>query len=309
LEVPYLLDLRGAWSQWCVAPYRSYWHYRKLLREERACLKAAVTTMATTPQTAKALEELHFTATQKKVNVIPNGYERKMEWPKVINVPPLAARDQLVIGYVGSFYYSPAARANMLRPWYKKPPHKALQYVPHKEDWLYRSPYFFFKTLRALLDEQPAYAEKLRIEFVGHHHDWLEAMLQEFDLKSIFKSHGFVSNKRALEIQANFDLFLGTSAKIHGKADYSMGSKYYEYIRFGQPILGFTPNGVLKDFLEESGMGIIANPDDLTGAKSIVNKVIEGGFKLYPNSKYLDKFYLDSIARQLVTSIHNLIEL
>ena len=88
-------------------------------------------------------------------------------------------------------------------------------------------------------------------------------MIQEFDLGEHVTLFGVqVSLEESLRLQQSFDFFLGTSAKIEGQSDYSMGSKYYEALQFQKPILGVCGPSPLADLIQKSGLGVVLDPDD-----------------------------------------------
>lgn len=293
-----VLDLRDAWSQWCIVPYKTYWHYKRTLKEEGYCLHHADVVLTTSKQTLEEMRRLHPLVLDEKFHVLPNGYDANIDW----TLPACSkSKKHFTIGYVGSFYYSPEMRNNIYRKWWEKSPHKWFQYIPVKEDWLYRSPYFFFKTLHACFKYNPSLKEIVRLDFVGKEPEWLLDMLEEFNLKSIYRSHGFVSNGQALKIQEDFDAFLATSAKIDGKEDYSFGSKNFEYIQFKKPIIGFTPIGVLREFLQKSGLGIIFDPDDIQSSVKKLEELINDKIFVEPNHQFLMKFHRKSLAEKLLS--------
>jgi hypothetical protein len=262
-DVPYILDLRDAWSQWNISPQTTYWHYRSVLIEERQCIEDSFVTLTTTDQTKADLHRLH--GKELNLMVVENGFDIDIEflpectWTSSGSTP-------LVIGYVGSFYFNPGAHEAMFKPWWRKPPHRWFHYAPRKEDWTYRSPRYFFRILKELFDMDPDWREKLRLEFVGRVPKWLTELIQEFDLDEHVTLRGQVSLEESLRIQESFDFFLGTSAKIEGQSDYSMGSKYYEALQFQKPIIGACGPSPLADLIEKSGLGIVLNPDDVKGS-------------------------------------------
>ena len=117
-----------------------------------------------------------------------------------------------------------------------------------------------FQILCELFDKYPDWREKLRLEFVGRVPEWLTEMIQEFDLGEHVTLRGQVSLEESLRLQQSFDFFLGTSAKIEGQSDYSMGSKYYEALQFQKPILGVCGPSPLADLIQKSGLGVVLTP-------------------------------------------------
>ena len=108
---------------------------------------------------------------KQKFNIINNGFDATLNLDEILSINP---NKKIVIGYVGSFYYTPESRENILKPWYKKPLHRMPHYVPRKEDWLYRSPYFFFKALDQLFKEHPEMKKSVEIRFAGNTPNWLK---------------------------------------------------------------------------------------------------------------------------------------
>jgi glycosyltransferase involved in cell wall biosynthesis len=257
LDVPYILDLRDAWSQWNVNPLTSYFHYRKVLSDERVCIKDSLITLTTSDQTRFDLVRLHQL---KNVVTVENGYDVPIQFPDEIRWN-LDSVKKVTIGYVGSFYYDPAAHERMHTPWYKRSPHRWLHFAPRLEDWTYRSPLYFFQILEALFGQNPAWRDKIKIEFVGNVPSWLNKMISTFDFDDIARLHGQVSLEESLMIQKKFDFFLGTSAKIHGQPDYSMGSKYYEALQFLKPIIAVCGPSPLQDLVLKGQIGIVLDPD------------------------------------------------
>lgn len=254
-NIPYVLDLRDAWSQWNVNPLTSYFHYHTVLRRERKCIRDARLTLTTSNQTREDLLKLH--GHSSTIITVENGFDVDIQFPDDISWN----NEKLVIGYVGTFYYDPDSHKRMHTPWHKRAPHRWLHFTPRLEDWTYRSPLYFFRILEHLFTSDPIWKEKIRIEFVGRVPDWLESMIDEFDLRAVTTLHGQVSLEKSLELQKRFDFFLGTSAKIAGQPDYSMGSKYYEALQFLKPILAVCGPSPLADLVREGNIGIVLEPD------------------------------------------------
>lgn len=273
LNVPYILDLRDAWSQWNVNPLTSYAHYSKVLSDERKCIRDAFMTLTTSEQTRLDLMKLHG-----KLNIITveNGYDVPIEFPQRIKWD-FNSLQKITIGYVGSFYFDPDAHQRMHTPWYKRSPHRWLHYAPRLEDWTYRSPRYFFQILHALFDKKPEWRAKIQIEFVGTVPAWLQELIAEFKFDDIVHLHGQVSLEESLQLQKSFDFFLGTSAKIQGQPDYSMGSKYFEALQFLKPIIAVCGESPLKDMVLGGNIGVVLDPDDVEASASKLEHFIQAG--------------------------------
>lgn len=294
-NLPIYLDFRDAWSQWRVTPYGSWLHYILTLRQERRCLEAAQGVICSSDQIRADLLHIHPDVVPSKLVTITNGYDEGIiDW----SLPAVTNGDKFVIGYVGNFYYSPEARSAMMTPWWKKKPNRMIQYAPRKEDWLYRSPYFFFRALAELLRQRPSLRDRIVVRFAGKKPDWLADQVAGFGLSDIVEFHGFLEMDRVLDFQRQCDALLATSSRVIGGNDYSIAGKTYEYFSMRKPIIGFVSPGAQKEMLEKSGMAVICNPDDAQTSAQELGDLIDGRVQLSPK-----KEFLGSLHRRVLTKI------
>lgn len=303
-NLPLIVDMRDLWAMFGSSPLPTYFHYKLMVSEERKIFEHATAILGVTPQLIDTIKTTHPSVDQKKFHLIPNGFDRELGQPESFHFD--ASKEKIVIGYVGAFYFVPRQRDNVFKPWWRKPAHQMLEYNPVKQDWLYRSPYFFFKALHALFQKHPQLKNKVQIEFVGKKLAWLDEMLSELDLKSICVMHGFVDHKKSLALQKNFDLFLATSEKVIGGEHYCMPSKVFDYVGQKKPILGFVTEGIQKEFLERSGLAVICNPDDTQASAEKLYKLFTEGRTFTPNNEYLGQFNRLELAKKLAAVINDL---
>jgi Glycosyl transferases group 1/Glycosyltransferase Family 4 len=282
-KLPLLLDFRDAWSQWRTLPFGTRIHYWLNLELERKYFKAADAIIATSEQTLLDFKKLHRRIPDSRFHYVPNGYDGELDGWRAIDI----RKPKITIGYVGSFYYSPDARDQMLRPWWKKRGHRILQYIPQKQDWLYRSPYFFFKTLKYLKKADPMLAAHIQVKFVGKKNAWLEEMILDFGLQDQVELCGTKPHNEALAFQKDCDMLLITSAKRIGGNDYSVAGKTFEYIQAQKPILAFVSPGAQKDLLDKTGMALLCDPDqEETSAQKIIS-LLKGQTDLEPRIEFI----------------------
>ena len=297
-KLPLVLDFRDAWSQWLVQPCRSYLHYSQIVRLERRCLVQADHIVTTSPQTRADLLKVHGKAFSDKISVVYNGYDREIDPLTSVSMEPRKAK--LTIGYVGSFYYFPEARDAMLTPWWKKPLNRMLQYTPRVEDWLYRSPYFFFKALNALLREEPELRDAICVRIAGTKPKWIDAQVSEFGLEDLVEFAGHMPHADVLNFQRECDALLLTSAKVVGGRDYSIASKTYEYFTLNKPILAFVTEGAQRDVIEPSGLAVICDPDNISDSSRQIRRLIKREVISEANQEYLSRFHRRETTRELV---------
>lgn len=298
--LPLVLDFRDAWSQWRVSPYGSWLHYWFTRKLEGQCLRAADRVICTSEQTGADFLRVHPDILADKISVITNGYDHSMDdW----TVAPHANGKPFRIGYVGSFYYTPQARESMMRPWWRKRPNRMIQYAPRQEDWLYRSPFFFFRSVARLLEIQPACRDRLRISFAGRKPDWIDAQVNHFNLNGLVEFVGPLSHPDVLKFQRDCDALLVTSSKVIGGRDYSIAGKTFEYFTMKKPIIGFVAEGAQKDLLSASGLAVICDPDTPDAAAQQLGELIAGRFKPKPNLDFLKQLHRRELTRQLAEII------
>jgi hypothetical protein len=298
-NLPLILDFRDAWSQWRTVPYGTIFHYWNTLQKERKYLSEASAIITTSEQTLNDFKKLHREVPPGKLYYVPNGFNGSLKpWQPIVT-----NKSEFIIGYVGSFYYSPEARQQMLQPWWRKRGHRILQYIPHKQDWLYRSPYFFFKAIQQLNNTDPLLANKLKIRFAGKIHEWLREMIRSFGLENKVTLMGEISHKDSLSFQESCDALLITSAKQIGGRDYSIAGKTFEYFQMQKPIIAFVADGAQKDLLRRGGTALICDPDNIEESVKLLSGLFRGSTNLIPDYNYLQALSRQSLTDRLAKII------
>jgi hypothetical protein len=302
-RLPLIVDFRDAWSQWCYTSKTTWLHYRFQLRAERACLEYARAVVGVTGQLIRDLQAVHPKVAREKFHVIPNGYDAALA---ATAGRCGAARDlgPFVIGYVGRFYYSPATRDSVMEPWWRRRPHRWLHYSPRREDWLYRSPFFFFQALKRMLDNRPELRSLLKVRFVGDSPEWLLRQVEQFCLQDVVEYLGYLPHRACLEFEAGCDALLLTSAKVIGGRDYAIAGKTFEYVTTGRPIIAFVTEGEQQDFLRESGMSLICDADDPASSAKTLEEMVVGRFSPVPNLPFLRRFHRRETSRQMAVLLN-----
>jgi Glycosyltransferase Family 4 len=288
--LPLILDMRDAWAKLSMAPLGSWLHYIYKKNREYRVFKQAKAIITVTPQLQKIFQNTHPEIPADKFHLIFNGFEFELPDDLRVRSQPISEKGELHIGYTGSFYYSPQGRDMMLKPWWRKKGHRIFQYTPVKEDWLYRSPYFFLKSLAGLLNKRPELKKSIFFHLIGDTPDWLEGMASEWGLRENLVLHGYQTHQKALELQESFDFFLATSEKVMGNDHYCLPSKLFTYLRTGKPVLGYVTKGIQYDFIYQSGLGPIADPDDELAGSLMLEKIVEEGWDRKLNTDYLKQY-------------------
>jgi len=275
--LPLIVDFRDAWSQWCHNANPTWWHYRAKLRAERACVEGAQAIVGVTRQLLEDLRRVHPHIDASKFHAVPSGFDVTTAAP----LPRDRSSDEtrpFVIGYVGSFYYSPEMRASVMERWWQKRPAHWLQYSPRQEDWLYRSPHFFFRALAHLLKQRPGLRQRVRVRFAGDRLAWLDRQVADFGLQDVVEQLGRLPHAACLAFESRCDALLSTSMKVIDGRDYCIAGKTFEYLAAGRPILGIVTEGEQRDFLVSSGAAVVADADDVAAAARAIEQIVTGQF-------------------------------
>jgi glycosyltransferase involved in cell wall biosynthesis len=272
-RLPWVGDWRDPWTLWRMTPLPTYAHYRWVKHAEGAALASANVSVTTSHVTREDWLRLFPSLDPSRVVTIYNGFDQDVLGP--VETPAAQAATRR-IAYVGTFYYDPVARAYMLTPAWRRAPQRWLFYTPRREDWLYRSPWFFLKGLRRFADRRPDLAERLQVDFAGAIPAWLPGMLRETGTEALVRLHGPVTHEQAIRLQKSADAVLLTSAKVFGGRDYSIAGKLFEYIGLRRPILGVLTDGAMRDLVAQTGLGVLADPDDEDAVAGAIERVVLG---------------------------------
>lgn len=307
LRIPLIVDFRDAWSQWQSTLFPTALHYLATKRAERRSLEAASVVICSSKQIRDDLSRVHPHVSPSKFSVITNGHESEFQDGYDLSTTSNQT-EPYIIGYVGAFYYSPKARNDIMSPWWKRKPHRYLQFVSRKEDWLYRSPYFFFKAVRQMLDKEPWIKDRLRIRFAGRKPEWLQDQVDEFKLEDIVEFHGFLKRTEVREFEARCNALLVTSAKVVGGSDYSIAGKTFEYVEARKPIVGFVTEGAQKNLLEKMGVALICDPDETEASANMLTALITGHIRLNPDVAFLNSLHRRQLTNRLAERIRSCVQ-
>lgn len=285
------IDFRDAWSQWNISPFASPLHYKLVLQRERAVLEKADCVWVTNKEVKSQFSLLHSVVDQSKIKVVSNSFDEFLTEcdDKLI----VSAKSRIKIGYYGEFYYTPERRRLIFSKWYQRNPWQMLQYVPKKEDWLYRSPYFFFLMISKAIEQSSELSFEVNI--ASEETEWLHDMIESLHLENSVNVVGRLEKDQVREfIQSNDYMLLTASKNLKGK-DYSVAGKTYEYFSFLKPILACCPDSVQKDILEASGISLTLDPDDVDDSAKTLCDLARNGTSFTPNYNYLNSYLTSNV--------------
>jgi hypothetical protein len=286
-NLPLITDMRDAWSLWVTSSFSTRFHYYRLRKFENKLFKGSDLVLGVTPELVKDFISQHTKINKNKFHTIYNGYDN-LDLKEFTNkkVDDLIYR----IGYIGSFYYNPSSDKTMSLKWHKRRGLKKFYYSPRKEKWIYRSPYFFLKTLSLLLEENKTLKSKIYFEFIGSAPEWLNKMIIDFGLEDNFINHGFKSNQEVLEIQSNWDAILATSEKVEEGEHFCLPSKLFDGVASGKRILAFLTPGSQYNFLKAYRQVSFFDPDNALYSMSQLKDIVTRSSVGFKSDNISDQF-------------------
>ena len=308
-HLPLIVDLRDAWSDQGQFPYFSRIHYYLNKKFEKRLLKKADAIVAVTEELANIYENSNPELSKEKFQVVYNNFDnyhfepgQKLESNSVCTVP------KYIIGYIGSFYYTTESEILKNTPWWRRKGPKKLFYYPVREEWIYRSPYFLFKSMGLIFNKHPELRSKIFFGHIGYAPTWIHDMAKEFGVQDNIINYGFIEAGEVKKVAESFNAMLITTEKIGGNKSFCLPSKTFDYIKYNKPIIGLVKDGDLKDFLVKGGMSVIIDPDNLENDIGVMEDFLFKDRTFYPDSNYINKFHskeqtrlLSQIIREVIT--------
>ena len=130
-----------------------------------------------------------------------------------------------------------------------------------------RKPDVFFSALSELIKENKIDKNKINVQLIGNYHrDKLQAQIDGFGLRGVVEIIGYVPHDECIKRQLSADSLLLIEGGGRG-ADAFYTGKVFEYMNTGRPVLSLLPEGVAKELVERSRIGIVSETSDKDGAK------------------------------------------
>ncbi len=290
-KIPFILDLRDAWSQLAMSPNGTYLHYLKKWHVEKVVFKNASAIISVTPQLINVLKNTQPSINNNKFYNIFNSFNVNNLNYDIATEFLIKQKDEKIhIGYIGTFYFDMETWQNNRKPWYRKRLTKNFHFYPIKEDWLFRTPYYFFRILNKLIESRVILEDSIIFHYIGCDGAIVHELAKKVKLNISIVDYGYCTQKKVSVLQNTFDLLLATSEKVIGKNHYCLPSKLFRYLETNKPIIGFVTNGIQKEFIEKSRAGLTFNPEKEEESANKLEQLFKAGFKSNLNMDYLTEF-------------------
>lgn len=222
--VPYILDYRDEWTE---CPFDFVKTDRDDRTWERRCLRHADAVLFTT-----ATQREHQLATfpeldASRAHVVHNGWEPENFVDRPNDDAAATASDGVLrISYVGNL-----------------PRHAA--------------PHDFLASLEQMLDVQPEWVPRVRVQFVGRRSGSADQALRNFRYPSVVEIIDHVGKREANRRMQDSDILLLLSNA--GRERYLNG-KLFEYVAARRPVLVFGYPGETSTLIDRLGVGALCAP-------------------------------------------------
>ena len=271
----FIVDLRDAWTRGIAAQEQARWRLKLEKWMEFNILKHAdkVTTVSD-PIIQNIL--LDYPKLDKsKFITITNGFDRE----HFLSLDSLKAagrkNKQFTITYTGWFYK-------------------------------HRNPRYFFEAVRQLIDEIPQVRTNLRIRVVGKLDNIGETtnkdLISNLKIGDLVEVIDYVPHSECIRYMMESDVLL----LIVGEGKWSEGvvtGKVFEYMGAGKFVLALAPDGVAKEIVTRTNIGICVSPSNVTEIKFALNNLLKRYLanELYPAIHFdeVNKYEAKELTRNL----------
>ncbi len=166
-----------------------------------------------------------------------------------------------------------------------------------------RKPDNFFNAIKNLKDKNIIKENSVKVKLIGNYHkDRLQAQIDSLNLTNEIEIIGYVPHNVCIQHQLSADaLVLIEGSGIGANAFYT--GKIFEYMNTKRPVLAILPDGVAKDLVLESKIGIVANTDNVLEIETIIKNYYEkwqqNKLDFEPDFNVIEKFERKRLTKEL----------
>lgn len=166
-----------------------------------------------------------------------------------------------------------------------------------------RKPDNFFIAIKNLKEKGIIKENNIKVKLIGNYHkDKLQSQIDGFNLTDEIEIVGYVPHNICIEHQLSADaLVLIEGSGIGANAFYT--GKVFEYMNTKRPVIAILPDGVAKDLVLESKIGIVANTDNVLEIENIIKDYYEkwqqNNLTFEPDFSIIEKFERKKLTKDL----------
>ena len=125
-----------------------------------------------------------------------------------------------------------------------------------------------------MLQQDPAWADRLRLALVGQMTSEERAAAQTLVGAGLVELHGPVSREQTATWQRKADLLLVVDHARPWPAS-NVPGKFYEYLAAEKPILALCGEGMIRRMMESLNAGYHVEPDDSVAMRAMIERIYE----------------------------------
>jgi glycosyltransferase involved in cell wall biosynthesis len=139
-----------------------------------------------------------------------------------------------------------------------------------------RSAYYLVKAVRVLKERHSVRPEDLQFDFWGNINPLNEMQAKKEGVSEFFRFSGYLPKPESLKRLSESDmLFLPLEkSNVKGQGTLFIPGKLFEYMNSGKPVLGLCEPSDCRYILEQSGLGICVEPDNVEQIAGVLHKYI-----------------------------------
>jgi glycosyltransferase involved in cell wall biosynthesis len=268
-----VLDYRDEWST-----YRTAYEMTGRLAAavggplEETLLRAAHAVTTATPEFRENLLARHRFLDERRVVVIPNGYDRD-DFPAARPEPPA---DRFVLTYAGTIFKLTSARG-------------------------------LLGAVRRLHAAEPALARKLELRFYGRVVDTEQDAFAGMDALGV-RQLGYVDHAALFEVLAASHMTLCLLDDVPGN-ERIYPAKVFELMHLGRPVLTLAPEGALANLCREHRLGDVLPPRDEAAIAALLERRIRdfeaGRYVARARAIGVERYDRRLLAREFAAVLHD----
>ena len=170
-----------------------------------------------------------------------------------------------------------------------------------------RNPNMFWKAIRAIIDENPNFEEKIQINIIGIVANEVLESIDAYELGKYVNCIDYIPHDEVFSHMKKSQvllLFLNNVPSAKG----IVTGKVYEYLKAKRPILAMAPiNGDLAEIIERTNAGKVTDFNELDALKKNLYIYFDSYIarKLIINSKNIQKYHRKNLTAQLAELLKN----
>ena len=278
---PWVVDFRDPWSQ---SSYLFYWKFLRKFSQylERLVLNKADHIIVASHGIKREFFQIHKNIPKRKISVITNGYDPD-DFSDINNRN--YRKRKFIISHTGTIYGE-------------------------------RSLSIFIGILIEWIKENPIIEKKFEFQQVGtvgiDEGKKIKNQINSSGFSGLFKTYGYLNHKKTIQIlKESTLLILINSDDETGKV--TLPGKLFEYIALKKPILALVPDGEAQQLIDETGCGVVVNPNKPDKIKEILSKLYKyystGTLSNHFKFKNVDRFDREKLTGELVRILNTVTNL